>query len=241
MIPKRLIRTLPLEVNDMMEESWAGATALHPEWVHVTLLGHFPNPPYAPETFPLTSHMWGKLPSGGVLADLMRAEDLYTRGGFYIDSDVTVFKPFDNLLGHSAVLGYEPGRRPGGINTLCNATMGFAPGHPGLLAYIKAVEDRLGKEKNTYRLGVHLFSDVLSQYPDVFVLPPGSFYPYSWHQREKYAPWTELHAKLPETHPWAYSAHHWASRWKPHDGTRGSGDSFDRMYHEFQTRKAEEL
>lgn len=40
-------------------------------------------------------------------ADIVRLEKLLELGGIYLDSDVLVHKSFDDLLGHSAVLGAE--------------------------------------------------------------------------------------------------------------------------------------
>ncbi len=40
-------------------------------------------------------------------ADVVRLEKLLTRGGIYLDADVFVHAAFDDLLGHSAVLGKQ--------------------------------------------------------------------------------------------------------------------------------------
>jgi hypothetical protein len=46
---------------------------------------------------------------------------------------------------------------------------------------------------------------------DVLLLPPGSFYPY--HYSEKEARRGEDHAS---EQPWAFGAHHWHHSWKGH-------------------------
>lgn len=54
-------------------------------------------------------------------ADVLRLEVLLSTGGIYLDADVFVHRSFDNLLGHSVVLGEQ--RAQGGVPGLCNAVI----------------------------------------------------------------------------------------------------------------------
>lgn len=62
-----------------------------------------------------------------LLSDYMRLMVLEQYGGIYFDTDIEVFKPFDDLLGNNCFLGFETDdmRRPAS-----NAVIGAIPGHP---------------------------------------------------------------------------------------------------------------
>lgn len=66
-------------------------------------------------------------------ADYIRLYALYNYGGIYLDSDVRVLKPFDDLLDLPYFIGQE--KTPSGIEA---ATIGFSPKHP----LIKQLLDR---------------------------------------------------------------------------------------------------
>ena len=73
-------------------------------------------------------------------ADFIRLYALYTEGGIYLDTDVEVYKSFDNLLHNRAFIGREysfhmMGRRAG--RYLTSHCMGAEKGHP----FIKACLD----------------------------------------------------------------------------------------------------
>ncbi len=63
-------------------------------------------------------------------ADIVRLEKLLGRGGIYLDADVFVRKPFDDLLAHSTVLGRQV--VGGNEQGLCNAVMLAEPQAPFL-------------------------------------------------------------------------------------------------------------
>lgn len=70
-------------------------------------------------------------------ADYIRIYALYNYGGIYLDSDVEVLKPFDDLLHLPYFLGKE--NTASGIEA---ATMGFEKGHPLLESLLKKYEGR---------------------------------------------------------------------------------------------------
>lgn len=78
-----------------------------------------------------------------LLSDWMRLRVLLDEGGFYLDTDVEVRKPFDPLLEHSCVLGLDPcvvEKKP-----VANAIMGAEPGHPFVRACVERFEAELNR------------------------------------------------------------------------------------------------
>ena len=61
---------------------------------------------------PYTAEAWEKRKYAFV-SDIVRLYALYTEGGIYLDSDIEVFKRFDDLLDNRAFTGFESGNRIG--------------------------------------------------------------------------------------------------------------------------------
>ena len=201
MIPKRLIRVVPAGTPRQVEDWWNDARVLHSHrqgWEHVTL-----REPHDPQRFPMTSPYWRDCQTGAQLADLVRAEELYHRGGVYIDSDIEVWRPFDPLLELGAFAGYED------KNRVCNAVMGFPAKHWVLRMFLTLAIDR--RHRGTETAGVATFTEVVT-HPGagVTLLPPGAFYPVHWSQQIP-----KDTAALRVNNPWSYCLHHWAKSWLP--------------------------
>lgn len=197
MIPKRLVRTVPTQTTVEAEVLWDRAVRLHPDWDHVTW-----RDPIDPQWFPLTSKYWATCESGAQLSDLIRAEDLFSRGGVYIDSDVECYRPFDTLLGLEGFAAYED------PDHICTAVIGFRSGHPALGELIQ-----FGIERHTqggWNASIGVASEFWPKRNDLALLPPGSFFPY--HYKAKKFVNLEL---VKQDNPWAYCAHHWAFSWEP--------------------------
>ena len=199
MIPKRLIRVVPEDTSPEVELWWAEAKALHRGWDHVTL-----RDPLSPKKFPLTSSLWPTCESGAQLADLIRTEELYSRGGVYIDSDVEVYRSFEPLLAVRGFAAWEDERH------IPNAVMGFEPGHPALAAVLRLARER--HRKGTWEAGVGVTTEVFKGRNDMLVLPPGGFYPYHYSEKDCYGQ-PHLRAALRALNPWAFCAHHWRHSW----------------------------
>ena len=196
MIPQRLIRTVPESTSTEVETWWEQACLMHPEWEHVTL-----RDPIDKADFPLTSPQWGVCESGAQLADLVRAEELYLRGGVYIDSDVEVLRPFDPLLGCKGVLGWED------PDSICNAVMLFEPNHFGLAWYIEKALTRL--HEGTWASGVGLITETFRHRLDTLLLPPETFYPIHWRHKDILGI-SAAHICVPH---WSFTVHHWKHSW----------------------------
>lgn len=61
---------------------------------------------------PYVAEAWEKRKYAFV-SDVVRLYALYTEGGIYLDSDIEVFKRFDDLLDNNAFTGFESGNRIG--------------------------------------------------------------------------------------------------------------------------------
>lgn len=195
MIQRRLIRVVPAKVSAESEDWWRAAIALHPDWEHITL-----RDPIDPSGFPRTSQYWDECESGAQLADLVRAEELYWRGGCYIDSDVEVYRPFDPLLRNLGFAAWEDDQH------IPNAVMGFTPHHPALDRVLELAVDR--RTQGTWHAGVGVTTEVFKDRLDMLLLPPGSFYPV--HYRIKNA---VDHGQVQELNPWAFCNHRWRHSW----------------------------
>ncbi len=194
MIPRRLIRTVPAEVDPESEAFWARFEELHPDWELVTF-----RDPIDPELFPLTSPHWDRCHSGAQRAGLIRLEALLRLGGVYVDADVEPYRSFEPLLGVEAFAAWEDDK------IVPDAVLGARADHPFLRAAIDLAIDRL--EQGAWSSGPAVTADLLPGRTDVLLLPPGAFYPYHYSRRDL------RHADHAHQQPWAFAAHHWTSSW----------------------------
>jgi mannosyltransferase OCH1-like enzyme len=195
-IPRRLVRTVPETVDSEQERLWRVACRLHPEWEHKTW-----RDPIDPAAFPISSPYWKDCETGAQLADLIRIEDLLHNGGFYIDSDVEMLKPFDSLCNLRGVAGWEDHLY------IPNAVLGFTPGHEALREVLDlAIAKRFS---GTWIAGVGVTTQVFRS-ADMTLLPPGSFYPVHWKDAHKgLVNWSQAAAM----NPWAFCLHRYKASW----------------------------
>lgn len=186
---------MPESTTNVVETFWADAIHLHPGWQHVTL-----RDPVDRCYFPMTRHLWDTCESGAQLADLIRAEDLYWRGGIYIDSDVEVFRSFEPLLGLAGFAGWDC------VDYIPNAIMGFEPLHPAICRVVALAVER--HDQGTWPAGVGVTTEVFRGRDDMALFPPGSFYPIFWRDRDR-ADWGAVQS----TNPWAYTCHRAHHSW----------------------------
>ncbi len=196
-IPKRLVRTVPETSSVESEIFWKMACDLHPDWEYETW-----RDPVDRSQFPLYSRYWDKCKTGAQLADLIRAEDLFIRGGVYIDSDYEVFKPFDPFLALDGFAGWED------PTTICNAVMGFKSGHLGLAHYLGGAAIEIEGGADTWTSGVGLFTKVFRTRRDVLLLPPDALYPVHYKHKNL----VDLYKEVFD-YPYAFGVHHWAHSW----------------------------
>ena len=110
-------------------------------------------------------------------ADIVRLEKLLGRGGIYLDADVFVHKPFDDLLGHATVLGRQV------VNQkdlgLCNAVILAEPQAPFLKRWHSEYRTFRSNGHDIYwdEHSVQLPNNLSKQFPnEVTVLPPFAFF-----------------------------------------------------------------
>lgn len=206
-IPRRLIRTVPETTTDEVEEFWQTAIDLHPDWDHITY-----RDPTNPADFPITSPYWSSCQNGAQLAGLIRLEALLTHGGIYIDSDVELYHPLDELLVTGAFAAWED------QDTVPDAVIGATAGHPAISACLDLALGRLiggvPAEQNwrtgngAWSTGPGVMTTLLPHRRDVVLLEPVSFFPYHYTEKHRrYEDFTEV--------PGCFGAHHWAASWLP--------------------------
>jgi len=124
-------------------------------------------------------------------ADMMRAEILLKHGGIYLDTDVELIKPFDDLLEYSFFIGYE-------AKLWCNnAVIGSEAGHDVLKKVVDIYNVDSTVDKHSNLLCVHTYSAVFKYYYDhnpdgknvvldggIALLSPEYFYSQHWLTRK---------------------------------------------------------
>jgi hypothetical protein len=110
-------------------------------------------------------------------ADVLRLQMLLRDGGIYLDCDMFVHRDFDDLLGHSAVLGREgDGEQETG---LCNAVILAEPGAPFLRRWYEGYRSfrSTGPDQYWGEHSVKLPQRLAREYPDeITVLPHNAFF-----------------------------------------------------------------
>ena len=123
----------------------------------------------------LLEKYWPKANSGAQLADLLRIDLVYKFGGVYVDSDLRLFKPLDDLVeAFEFFIASENGTQ------LTNAIFGACKNSPVLRQLI----DELIDAEPDWTLppnittGPYFFAENLKWRKDITVLPRETFYPY---------------------------------------------------------------
>lgn len=209
MIPRRLIRSVPAHTTDEVERFWRTACELHPDWEHITF-----RDPVDTALFPETADSWADCDSGAQKAGLIRLEALWTLGGFWVDSDLELFRPLDDLRDLGAVGCWED------ANTVPDLFIGAEAGHPAIRACLDLALDRLHGDGNHWTNDRHAWSTgpgvtttVLPGRGDVTLLPPSAFCPVHWSHRGRHITNAEVLAR----HPDCRGRHWWRGSWLPDD------------------------
>lgn len=202
MIPARLIRTVPEQTSGQVEDWWRQACDLHPDWDHTTY-----RDPLDPAWFPLTSPYWHLCESGAQLAGLVRLEALWSAGGFYLDSDLELFRPLDHLRQCRMVGTWEDN------DTVPDWFLAAEPHHPAVKLCLDLAIVRIQSDDPAWRTGRGAWSTgpgvtttVLPGRDDVLLLAPAVLAPYHYTEKHRAA---EPH----HTNPICLGAHRWAHSW----------------------------
>jgi len=110
-------------------------------------------------------------------ADVVRLEKLLSVGGIYLDADVFVHRPFDDLFGHVTVLGQEC--VDGEVIGLCNAVILAEPQAPFLRRWHSEYRSFCSKGHDSHwdEHSVRLPYRLSKRFPDdVKILPHSAFF-----------------------------------------------------------------
>ncbi|MBY7766023.1 hypothetical protein KW426_15810 [Vibrio fluvialis] len=133
-------------------------------------------------------------------SDCLRVHILRIYGGVYLDVDIEIVKPLDELLDISSFLGYERENR---VNC---AVMGFESNHWLLNELCDYYDNHVGQYKAIPRI----VSEIIEKcgHRDVKIYEPAYFYPYN--------PFIENKPKqlmYKDITPNTYAIHHWGNSW----------------------------
>lgn len=208
-IPPILVRSVPARTTAEVERFWRQACDLHPGWVHITY-----RDPVDTAMFPITSDSWSACSSGAQMAGLIRLEALWNHGGVWLDSDLELFRPLDDLRALGAVGCWEDDR------TVPDLFLAAEAGHPAIGACLDLALARLHGNGRTWRDDRHAWSTgpgvttaVLPDRDDVTLLPPEAFCPVHWSYKGDPISNAEVLERLPDCR----GRHHWRASWLPKD------------------------
>lgn len=179
MIPKVIHRTIHRDTNEVIEACWEKMQQLHPEWEFKTW--------YDEDEYPYVGEHLSKCPSGAFKADLIRLDVLYRFGGVYLDSDVYLVKPIDELLEHEAFCSGEYDVAFG------NIAFGAVAEHPAIKAALEVAIAKVDDVaptitfysegvKNPQAWGPFVHTQAFLSRDDIVRLPTKSFQPYLLNQ-----------------------------------------------------------
>jgi len=193
MIPRILHRTLPATPAPIMDKCWESVLKHCEGWELRTYQS-----PRDANDWPMTRRLWGYCKDNAMQADLVRLEALWNLGGIYLDADVELLHPLDDLLDGGPFAAWED------ANQLCNAVIGAPPKHPAIRDALDVLEVQI--QIGAPPVGPKSLTQSWTERDDVRLLPRESFYPYGYWEKERAADdFTEVEG--------CYGVHHWAATW----------------------------
>lgn len=204
-IPRILHRIVLGEEPPKAAAYWRRFRELHPDW---RLITH--RDPLNPDAWPLTAPHWDKAISIVQIADMLRFEILLRWGGIYVDWDVEPMRPFDPLLGLESFAAWQDPKN------VAFGVIGAPAEHPAIRAALDEMLARIDAGDPTGQLGgwkfiAHCGNNVVTKvWPgrsDMLLLPPGTFYPYYYNEKNR------ANEKFDLTAPWSLAVHHWWASW----------------------------
>ncbi|MCV9884805.1 glycosyltransferase family 32 protein [Metabacillus halosaccharovorans] len=146
------------------------------------------------------------------VSDYVRVYALYNFGGIYLDTDVEVFKPFDDLLHHESFWGFEQ------ENYIATSTIGAKKGNKLIKLFFDSYKKKnFIKEDGRYDdlTNVAIVSDILKnkglkmngQYQEIEEI--GTFYPQTY-----FSPYDYINCRKFISDN-TYAMHHFYKSWLP--------------------------
>jgi len=193
MIPKIVHRTLPEKPRSDVGGMWKSVLRHTQGWEHRTYQS-----PRRAEDWPLAGPHFGACHDRAMESNLVRFEALLKHGGVYLDSDVSLLRPLDDLLGYECFVGWESD------SWLGMAVVGAIPGHPAIQASLDLMiaHVRSGAPRSTCP---RIVTPLLRDRGDVTKLQPKAFYPLPYGSRVVSGDWSD--------DPDVYAIHHWHASW----------------------------
>ena len=149
--------------------------------------------------FPFAERMYNEK-KWAFVADYARLHILYEHGGFYLDTDMLLFKSLEPLAHHTCVLGEES------TGTISAGMIGAEAHHPFIKACKEFYDDNPGDPITIPRV----LSQIFEKYSDksnIAVYPPKTFYPFdSDHIKNFHG--QDLGPDVVGVHLWHYSWGH---------------------------------
>lgn len=140
-------------------------------------------------------------------ADAVRLYALYTEGGVYLDTDVEVLRPFEDLLQQPYLFGYENGSLRIEAATMgCEA--GFSPMKVALDFY-RNQEFNYSENAVDQMVLPNILRESFKDFKDLKIMPESVFSPKSF-----------IDGKIRATEE-TYSIHHFSSSWRPESVRKG--------------------
>jgi mannosyltransferase OCH1-like enzyme len=118
------------------------------------------------------------------VSDYVRFWALYNHGGVYLDTDMFIIRPFDDLLNHKVFFAWETAVNK---NISCGA-IGAIPGQPfirRILNYYDSLQFRTGSIPDLVVPGI--VRNCYDEYPfreEITIFPFEYFYPFPYEQKE---------------------------------------------------------
>ncbi|MBT2642197.1 glycosyl transferase [Bacillus sp. ISL-41] len=146
------------------------------------------------------------------VSDFARVYALYHYGGIYLDTDVEVYKPFDDLLHHPSFWGFEQG------NYIATSTIGAEKGNPLIKQFLDSYNGKtfINEDGSHNQLtNVALITQLLKwfglktngNYQEIEGM--GVFYPQTF-----FSPYDYINCQSLETDQ-TYTVHHFYKSWLP--------------------------
>ncbi|MBP1990368.1 glycosyltransferase family 32 protein [Paenibacillus eucommiae] len=146
------------------------------------------------------------------VSDYVRVHALYHFGGIYLDTDVEVFKPFDDLLHHDSFWGFEQ------EDFIATSTIGAAKGNKLIQTFLDSYEEkRFIKADGTYDdlTNVAIITKILEglglqsngEYQEI--KGTGAFYPQTY-----FSPYDYINCRKFITED-TYAMHYFYKSWLP--------------------------
>ncbi len=144
------------------------------------------------------------------VSDYARLHVLYYFGGIYLDTDVEVFKPFDDLLHHDSFWGFEQ------ENYIATSTIAAAKGNKLIKAFLDTYSGKsFAMEGGSYETNVAVITAMLKklglkangQYQEIAGI--GAFYPQTY-----FSPYDYINCRTFRTEN-TYAMHYFYKSWLP--------------------------